>query len=112
MVALLSMQMKMTTNNRFKLFFADKAIVSLDNLEHDKSLLKRLKAVRKALAYLEIDLRHPSLNTHKYTCLHGPNGEEVFEAYTENKTPAAYRLFWYYGPTKKEITILAITPHP
>ena len=38
--------------------------------------------------------------------------EEIFEAYAENKTPAAWRIFWYYGPNKKQITILAITPHP
>lgn len=34
----------------------------------------------------------------------------VFEAYAENETPAAYRLFWYYGPEEKEITIYSITP--
>ncbi len=44
--------------------------------------------------------------------LNGANGEEIFEAYAENNTPAAYRIFWYYGPNKKEITILATTPHP
>ena len=27
-------------------------------------------------------------------------------------THAAYRIFWYYGPNKEEITILAITEHP
>jgi hypothetical protein len=37
---------------------------------------------------------------------------EVFEAYAENKTPAAWRIFWYYGPDRKQITILTITPHP
>jgi len=36
----------------------------------------------------------------------------VFEAYAESKTPAAYRIFWYDGPGKNEITIIAITPHP
>ena len=41
-----------------------------------------------------------------------PLEPEIFEAYAENNTPAAYRIFWYYGPNKKEITILAITPHP
>ena len=25
---------------------------------------------------------------------------------------AAWQTFWYYGPDKKQITILAITPHP
>ena len=96
----------------FKLFFTNQANADLNELEKDNSLLKRFKAVRKALGYLEINPRHPSLNTHKYSLLEGPNGEEVFEAYAENNTPAAYRIFWFYGPLKKEITILAITEHP
>ena len=96
----------------FSLKFTPQAEADLDALETDKSLLKRLKAVRKALGYLETNPRHPGLNTHKYSALIGPNGEEIFEAYAENKTPAAYRIFWFYGPDKKEITIIAITPHP
>lgn len=96
----------------FKLLFTDEACDDLDSLEQDASLRKRLKAVRKSLAYLEINPRHPSLNTHKFTSLEGPNGEDIFEAYAENKTPAAYRIFWYYGPDKKHITVIAITSHP
>jgi hypothetical protein len=42
----------------------------------------------------------------------GANGEEVFEAYAENKTPAAYRIFWHYGPKKGQISVVAITAHP
>lgn len=96
----------------FKLLFTNRASKDLDRLEQDNSQFKRLKAVRKTLAYLETNPRHPSLNTHKYSAINGPNGEEMFEAYAENKTPAAYRIFWYYGPDKKQITIVAITPHP
>ncbi len=97
---------------QFKLFFTDEATANMDRLEKDAGLKKRLKAVRKALAYLETNPRHPSLNTHKYTSLTGPKGEEVFEAYAESKTPAAYRIFWHYGPGKGVITIIAITSHP
>ncbi len=96
----------------FALKFTPQAEADLKSLEEDNSLSKRLKAVRKALGHLEINPRHPGLNTHKYNALSGPNGEEIFEAYAENKTPAAYRIFWFYGPEKKEITIIAITPHP
>lgn len=96
----------------YSLLFTEQADVDYDILEKDKSLSKRLKAVRKALGYLETNPRHPSLKTHKYTSLTGPKGKDVFEAYAENKTPAAYRIFWFYGPNKNEITILAITPHP
>lgn len=96
----------------FDLLFTNQANTDLDALEDAPALAKRLKAVRKALGYLQTNPRHASLNTHKYTSLSGPGGEEVFEAYAENKTPAAYRIFWYYGPDKQQITILAITPHP
>ncbi|MEH2307028.1 hypothetical protein [Nostoc sp.] len=61
---------------------------------------------------METNLRHPSLNTHKYESLSGPNGEEIFEAYVENKIPAAFRVFWYYGSAQGVITILTITLHP
>lgn len=96
----------------FDLKFTKQAAENLNALQEDNSLAKRLKAVRKALGYLETNPRHPGLNTHKYSSLSGPNGEEIFEAYAENKTPAAYRIFWFYGPDKKQITIIAITPHP
>ena len=96
----------------FKLLFTPQASDDLDHLINDLSLNKRLKAVRKALGYLETNPRHPGLNTHKYSSLEGPSGEEIFEAYAENNTPAAYRIFWYYGPDKKQISIIAITPHP
>ena len=84
----------------------------LQELERDKGLEKRLKAVRKTLGLMETNLRHPSLNTHEYKSLKGAKGEKVFEAYAESRTPAAYRVFWHYGPGKNEITVLAITPHP
>jgi len=96
----------------FELLFTDQADTDLDSLEADAGLARRLKAVRKALALLETNPRHSGLNTHKFSSLKGPGGEEVFEAYAENKTPAAWRIFWYYGPDKEQITILAITPHP
>ncbi|HEY9723294.1 MAG TPA: hypothetical protein V6D47_14890 [Oscillatoriaceae cyanobacterium] len=70
------------------------------------------KAVQKAIRYLAENPRHPGLNTHEYDSLQGANGERVWEAYAENATPGAYRIFWHYGPGKGIITIIAITPHP
>ncbi len=96
----------------FELLFTERASCQLDALESDDGLAKRLKAVRKALGLLESNPRHPGLNTHKFASIKGPGGEEVFEAYAENQTPAAWRIFWIYGPGKNKITILAITPHP
>jgi len=84
----------------------------MDTLEKNKALAKRCKAVHKALGYLQTNPRHPGLNTHKYTAIEGLNGEEVFEAYAENNTPAVYRIFWHYGQGKNNITVIAITAHP
>lgn len=95
-----------------KLLFTTRAQQNLADLENDQGLAKRLRAVRKALGLLQVNLKHPGLNTHKYDSLAGPNGEDVFEAYAENQTASAYRIFWFYGPAKDELTILAITPHP
>ena len=96
----------------FSLRFTDVAKQDIAELKSTPHLAKRLKSVRKALGYLETNPRHPSLNTHKYSSLVGANKEEVFEAYAENNTPAAYRIFWHYGPEKNAITIIAITAHP
>lgn len=95
----------------FKLKFTNEADENLRELEEAKHLQKRLKAVRKMLGFLETNLKHPSLETHKYGTL-STSEYEVFEAYAENNTPGAYRVFWRYGPGGREITIIAITPHP
>ena len=81
-------------------------------LEVNPAQLKRYKAVRSALGKLQVNPKHPGLRTHKYNSKQGEGGEEVFEAYAENNTPGAYRIFWHYGPGKDVITIIAITPHP
>ena len=99
-------------NTTFELLFTDQALKNMGTLESNHSLGKQLKAVRKTLAYLQLNPRHPSLNTHKYTSIKGQHGEEIFEAYAENKTPAAYRIFWHYGPKKNQITIASIAKHP
>ena len=72
------------------------------------------KQVYKCVELLRANPRHPGLQTHEYHSLrnpYDPNGK-VLEAYVQNRTPGAYRLFWCYGPHKGQITILAITPHP
>jgi hypothetical protein len=46
----------------------------LSALEKDRGLAKRLKAVRKALGYLELNPRHKALNTHSYESILGAGG--------------------------------------
>jgi hypothetical protein len=72
------------------------------------------KQVHEAVTKLEQNPRHLGLNTHEYDSIPNPydKNQKVFEAYAQNKTPGAYRIFWCYGPEKQQITILAITPHP
>lgn len=72
------------------------------------------KQVEKCVRLLLENPRHPGLQTHRYDSIEHPydKSAKVFEAYVQNRTPGAYRLFWCYGPGKVEITIIAITPHP
>jgi len=72
------------------------------------------KQVHNTLELLQNNPRHPGLHTHEYKSMENPidKKQKVFEAYAQNKTPGAYRVFWCYGPGKKDITIIAITPHP
>jgi hypothetical protein len=95
---------------QFRLEYQPEAEETLANLQQTDP--KKYKKVLKTLGLMQTNLRHPGLKTHKYDSLSGPDEEEVFEAYVENKTPAAFRVFWYYGPGKNVITIVAITPHP
>ncbi|NET58460.1 MAG: hypothetical protein F6K47_20585 [Symploca sp. SIO2E6] len=94
----------------FRLEFSTEARNILANLQEVAP--KKYKKVLKTLGLMSRNLRHPSLHTHKYDTLSGPNSEEVFEAYVENRTPGAFRVFWYYGPSQGVITIITITPHP
>ncbi len=99
-----------------ELRFTDEAVEQLEQLAAKPKLQKRIQVT---LGYLQTNLRHPGLHTHKYSSLTGANGEEVFEAYAQNQTPGAYRVFWHYGPDEMKgkqrvpiLTIVAITPHP
>ena len=102
-----------------KLLFTPIADRQLAVLENDPAKAAVLKQVQKALGHLETNPRHPGLHTHEFTSLSGAGQERVFEAYAQNKTPGAYRIFWHYGPDEgpsknriSVIAIIAITPHP
>jgi len=102
-----------------KIKFTPPADAQLTALEASPSQSALLAQLQKALGYLEIDPHHPSLHTHEFTSLAGVNGEKIFEAYAQNNTPGASRIFWHYGPDEIKgrkrtpvITIVAITPHP
>jgi hypothetical protein len=72
------------------------------------------KQVKKCIDLLLENPRHPGLNTHEFKSQPNPcsNDEKVFEACAQQRTSAAYRVFWCYGPEQGQITIIAITSHP
>jgi len=98
----------------FQIFFLPAVQEELDRLESRSSNAGLVKQIKKTIYWLGANPRHPSLQTHEYHSIPNPidKNEKVFEAYVQNRTPAAYRIFWCYGPDKKQITIIAITPHP
>jgi len=103
-----------------KLRFTRTASDQLNKLANTPSSRGVYRQVLKTLGLLETNLRAKSLQTHEYQSLAQRYGEKVFEAYAQQNTPAAYRVFWHYGPDEKDskgkrvpvITIIAITPHP
>lgn len=66
----------------------------------------------KALKLLSANPNHPSLKSHDIDELTKRYGAKVWQSYLENKTSGAMRMFWIYGPNKKEITIIGLEPHP
>ncbi|MBU3728252.1 MAG: hypothetical protein FGM37_03255 [Phycisphaerales bacterium] len=70
--------------------------------------------MERCVRLLRTDPRHPGLRTHEYSSIESPfdSCKKVFEAYVQNQTPGAHRVFWCYGPGDREITIIPITPHP
>ena len=96
----------------FEIVLTEEAEQEYQIIKSGVSQLKRYKAVNKSIQFLAQNPHHNSLQTHEYHTLKGPHGEKVFEAYAEQNTSTAYRIFWYYGPDKGVITIVAITPHP
>lgn len=96
----------------FKLRFTTEASTVLEELAASPQHARKLQKVRKALGLLQQNPRHPGLNSHKYTSLHGSNGEDVWDSYVENKTPSAWRIFWHHGPEEGVITVVTISPHP
>jgi hypothetical protein len=96
----------------FTIAFTPKSKEQYDFLKTDPSQEAHYKAVKKTIELLAENTRHRSLETHEFHGLKAPNKEKVFEAYAQQNTPDAYRVFWYYGPGKAQITILLISSHP
>ena len=95
----------------FTLEYSITADEALNYLEvHNTS---KYQKVTKALGLMETNIRYQGLHTHEYNGYVGPSGEKVFEAYVENDTPGAWRIFFCYASGKRGVIyIIAITDHP
>jgi hypothetical protein len=97
----------------FTLKWAGPARKSFESLKADSSKQKQYKAVKNALRKLAQDPFYPGLQSHPFNSLNGPSGEKVFESYAENRTPGAYRIFWYYESSERGIImVFLIAQHP
>ena len=96
----------------FALELSDEARRVLAAVTADASHGRIKRKIERTLAQLQVNPRHPGLSTHRYQSKQGPQGEPIWEAYVENRTPGAWRVWFWYGPEQGVITILAIGPHP
>ena len=94
----------------FRITFTNSAAAQFERVE--KLNPARARKVRRCLARLEINPKHPGLNSHKFVGIQSESGEDVWESYVENNTPSAWRVFWFYGPGTGEITVIEIVEHP
>ena len=78
----------------------------------DKDEERFFRRFVKALGYLAANPRHNSLASHEIEELSRQHGFKIFQSYLENRTSAAGRIFWAYGPDRGDLTVLAVEPHP
>lgn len=81
-----------------------------NNLSSDEK--KLYKKLVKTIKLLEENPFYNSLDTHEINELTERYGMKVWQSYMENRKPRASRIYWVYGPNKKDITIIGLEPHP
>jgi len=74
----------------------------------EQDLFERLS---KSIKFLSLNPKHPSLQTHEIEELSKKYDMRIWQSYLDQGNMAR-RIFWTYGPNRKEITILGIEPHP
>ena len=87
------------------------ALKQLEEIKKREPRQGLLKQIIKTIRFLSENPRHQSLHTHKNQKLSASCKLEIFQAYVQNYTPGAYRIFFTYS-TKNEITITSIEAHP
>lgn len=84
----------------------------VDNNKANKDDQIKYKKLGNTFKKISDNPKYPGLCSHEIKALTKRYGIKVFESYIENKKPKAGRVFWVYGPDKKDITIIGIEPHP
>lgn len=74
----------------------------------EEDLFKRFA---KAIQFLSADPKHPGLRTHEIEPMSKKYGFKVWQSYLDQGQNAR-RIYWVYGPNRREITIIGIEPHP
>jgi hypothetical protein len=80
-----------------------------DQLSAEELIL--FKRLSKVVILLSENPRHPSLRTHEIPPLSKKHGITIWQSYLDQGAQAN-RVYWAYGPERREITILGIEPHP
>lgn len=70
------------------------------------------RKIAKTVRLLQENPRHPGLRSHQYESFTGTKGERIWESYIENRTPGAWRIWWFYGPSQGDITVVTLGKHP
>lgn len=91
--------------------FWDELVEKKKNDHLDPEEEELFKKFAKAIKFLSNDPRHPGLRTHEIEELSKKYDMKILQSYLDQGTKAR-RIFWAYGPDRKEITILGIEPHP
>lgn len=72
----------------------------------------KLRKVRRTLALIEQNPRHPGLNSHKYKSIRGVDGSDVGNPMSRTTRRGLGGSSGEYGPGRDTVTILTIGPHP
>jgi hypothetical protein len=89
---------------------------SLVNKNRDGSISRAEGLLYKkwgnALKHLSADPSYRGLQTHEIKPLTKRYGIKVWQSYLENRKSSPMRMYWVYGPSKMDITIIGLEPHP
>ena len=93
---------------KFRIRFAERADEQMDALQKDKSKKGILKQINKVLGYMETNLKHPSLNTHKFDDIPSPFGGDVFKHMPKIKHLELIEFFGHMDPINKRLPLLLL----